>query len=325
MKTVIFLLIAVTLNAKILEVKQLFNFKSVTVKKELSQKSRTYYGKTAVDESKVKEVALRFDAFVTKLYADKSYTYIKKGEPLLRLYSKEVLSLTQELAVSKNLSKSAVKRAAYKLKLLELENLSKSSKTVYDFDFFSPYEGYIMQKNVVEGSFAKRGKTLFKIADFSTLWVIAEVYQKDLSLIKEGMSAKIVIDGYKTLKSKVDFIYPKIDPKSQSVAVRLVLKNDKNIFPGLFAKIEIVFDKKERLTLPKSAVLQKGDKSYVFIPEDDGSFIPKEISAQKIDSNYFEITKGLKEGDKVIDKALFMLDSDALTNALYQSGEDEDW
>ncbi len=325
MKTVILLLIAVTLNAKILEVKQLFNFKSVTVKKELLQKSRTYYGKTAVDESRVKEISLRFDAFVTKLYADKSYTYIKKNEPLFRLYSKEVLSLTQELSVSKNLSKAAVKRAVYKLRLLELENLSKTSKMLYDFDFFSPYEGVIIQKNVLEGSFAKSGKTLFQVADFSTLWVIAEVYQKDIPLIKKGMNAKVVIEGFGAFDAKVDFIYPKVDPKSQSVAVRLVIKNDKNIFPGLFAKIEIVFDKKERLVLPKSAVLQKGDKSYVFIPQSEGSFIPKEISAQKIDSNYFEITDGLKEGDKVIDKALFMLDSDALTNALYESDEDEDW
>ena len=91
MKTVILIFIAITLNAKILDVKQLFNFKSIAVKKEILQKSRTYYGKTAVDESKVKEIALRFDGFVTKVYADKSYTYIKKGDRLLKLYSKDII------------------------------------------------------------------------------------------------------------------------------------------------------------------------------------------------------------------------------------------
>ncbi len=325
MKTVIFLFIAISLNAKILEVKQLFNFKTVSVKKEVVQKSRAYYGKTAIDEQKIKEISLRFDAFVTKLYADKSYLYIKRGEPLFRLYSKEALSLIEEFKISKKISQTALKRARFKLRLLDLKNLNKLSKTVYDFDFISPYEGYIIEKNVFEGGFAKRGKILFKIADFSSLWVIAEVYQSDLNLLKEGMYANVFIDGFGKIDAKVDFIYPKADPKTKTIQVRLVIDNKKNIFPGLFAKIELIYDKKERLILPKSAILQKGDKSFVFIPQSDGLFIPKEISANQINSTLFEIKEGLNEGDKVVDKALFLLDSDALTNALYESEEDEDW
>lgn len=324
MKFLILIFLAFTLEAKILEVKQLFNFSTIEVKKEKFPQSHIYYGKTAVDESRVFDISLRFDAFVTKLTADKSYMKVKKGDLLFRLYSKEVISILEELKLSKNISKQARKNALLKLKLLNLQGLKDSKSFASDFSYFSPKSGYIISKDIHEGSFVKRGQKIMQIADFSTMWVLANIYQKDASVIKKGMHAEVKIDGFNSVSAKVDFIYPKINNKDQTIPVRIVIDNNTKLFPGLFAKIKITTNSQSQLILPKTAIIQKGDKSYVFIPQSDGSFNPKEIQAKQISSKYFAITQGLSEGDKVVQKALFLLDSDALTNGLYDE-EDDDW
>jgi len=326
MKLLVILFLTLSLNAEILQVKQLFNFKTVTVQKRLASVTRSYYGKTAVDESRMQDVTLRFDAFVTKLYADKRFMKVKKGDPLFRLYAKEVVSLTEELAIASKLSKNAVKNAQRKLRLLGLPQLAKSRKAVETFDFYAPADGYIVSKSVNSGSFAKKGAQLMQIADYSKLWVLADVYQGDIGLLHEGMKARISIEGYPTAEGIVTYIYPKVDAKTQTVPVRIVIDKNQRLFPGLFAKVKLLISQKEQLVLPKSAIVEKGGKQYVFLPEGDGTFSPREIKAKHIDSRYFTVKEGVSEGEKVVDKALFLLDSDALTNGLYESDEeDEDW
>lgn len=325
MKILLFILLAYTLHAEILQVKQLFNYKTVTVEKKEVSSARVYYGKTVVDESRVRDISLRFDAFVTKLFGDESYKYIKKGDPLFRLYSKEVVSLLEELALSRNISGNAAANARRKLKLLGLEELTGAEKSTGTFLYPSPSEGYIISKTVNEGSFAKRGKRLMQIVDFSSLWVIADIYQRDMGDIRPGQLAEIKVEGFPPVEGRVAFLYPKVDIASQTVPVKIVLSENKRLFPGLFAKVKLFSEKKTQLILPKTAVLQKGEKQYVFIPEGEGTFTPREITAKRFDSHTFSILSGLEEGERVVDKALFLLDSDALTNGLYETEEDDDW
>ncbi len=321
----ILILFTLSLDAKILEVKQLFNFSTISVKKEILAQTQTYYGRTGVDESKVHDIALRFDAYVTRLFANKRYMKIKKGDMLFKLYSKEVISALEEFRLSSHISKSAKRNALLKLKLLDLPNLDKRATMQESFVYTSPVTGYVIAKNIQEGSFAKRGKVLLQIADFSTIWVIANVYQKDIAFVHKGMKAKIKTQGFPPQEGVIDQVYPTVDAKNQTIPVRIVIKNNTNLFPGLFSKIKITKNSAPRLILPKTAIIQKGEKSYVFIPQSDGSFTPKEIHVTQINSQNFAIHSGLKEGDKVVDKALFLLDSDAMTNGLYDEEEDDDW
>lgn len=158
------------------------------------------------------------------------------------------------------------------------------------------------------------------------LWAIVKVYQKDLSYIKKDMKVKLFIEGVGVVNSKVDFIYPSIDTKTKTINVRVVIDNKAlKIYPGMFAKVKIYTNKKRMLVLPKSAVLTKADKHFVFIPSGN-QFEPKEVEAIRINTNQFEVLSGLKENDVVIDKVMFLLDSDAITNGLYNSSkEDEEW
>ncbi len=140
------------------------------------------------------------------------------------------------------------------------------------------------------------------------------------------MKTKAKIEGFTPVEGIVDFIYPSVNVKDQSISVRILIDNpDLKYFPNLFAKVQFEEDSTSMLQLPKTAVLKKVDKYYVFVPVGkEGQFEPKEITAKRVSAKSYEILSGLGEGEKVIDNTLFMLDSDAVTNALYES-EDEDW
>ena len=141
------------------------------------------------------------------------------------------------------------------------------------------------------------------------------------------MPAKIYIDGMKkTIRSKVDYIYPIVDPKNKTIQVRFIIDNKElKIYPNMFANVKIQTSKKEMLTLPKTAVLNKGKKYYVFKPVSNKEFEPIEVEATRISSSRYQIISGLQANEEVINNALFLLDSDAVTNALYEEGEDDDW
>jgi membrane fusion protein, copper/silver efflux system len=319
------------LNAEILEVSQLFNKKLVKVQKEEIGLVKSFYGTTALDETKVYDIVTRFDGYITKLEANEQFKTIKKGSPLFTIYSDEVSSIQQELQIAKRFNKSLVNSNIEKLKSLDIDSstirkMKNSKKAIKNIPFYSPVNSIVLQKNINKGSFAKKGKLLLQLASLDQLWFIASVYQKDLSFIKKDMKAKIYIDGVKNpILSKVDMIYPTIDLKTKTVDVRFIIPNkDLKLYANMFAKVSLKEVSKEMLTLPKTAVLAKGAKYYVFQKLSKTEFEPIEIKAKRIASNKYEILSGVDEGQEVINNALFLLDSDAVTNGLYSS-DDDDW
>ncbi|PLY07298.1 MAG: cation transporter [Arcobacter sp.] len=319
------------LNAQILEVSQLFNKKLIKVQKEQIGTLKSFYGRTALNETKIYDIVTRFDGYITNLYANEQYKTIKKGNPLFTIYSDEVNSIQQEIQIAKKFNNSLVNSNIEKLKSLDINSalikkIKSSNKTIKNISFYSPTNSIVLQKNINKGSFAKKGKLLLQLASLDELWFIASVYQKDLSFIKKDMKAKIYIDGIKeAIISKVDMIYPTVDLKTKAVDVRFVIPNkDLKLYANMFAKVDLKAIEKEMLTLPKTAVLSKGDKHFVFQYLSKTEFEPIEIKAKRISSNKYEVLEGLKEGQKVINNALFLLDSDAVTNGLYSS-DDDDW
>ncbi|MFY9069832.1 efflux RND transporter periplasmic adaptor subunit [Aliarcobacter butzleri] len=318
-------------NAEILDAKQLFNKKITKVKKEEILLSKSFYGITKIDESSTFDIVSRFDGYITNLNANKSYMTIKKGEPLYSIYSSEILSIQNELQISKELNQNI-----YQSTLLKLDNLDipkESQKKIKNGKLnnnglvvTSPTNGILLQKNINNKSSISKGTTLLQIASLDKIWFIASVYQEDLAFIKKDKQATIYIDGLNTsFNTKVDFIYPIFDDKSKTVDVRFILDNKElNLLPSMFGKVDIIDKQKQLLTLPKTAVLKKSDSFYVFKYVSNDEFKPVKIEAKRINSNKYEIISGLNENDEVIDNALFLLDSDALTNSLYES-DNEDW
>ena len=327
MRVFIYLILVIAfINAKPLEVSQLFNKKTVKVTKENIKLIKTFYGDVKIPDDSIKDINIRFDGYIGEVTTNKKYMYVNKGDKLFNIYSDEInLAMNEYLMSGNNLRRNYIKKfMSYGIDKKVLETLEKKRSVNEYINIYSQYKGFIVTKNINDGSFAKKGKNLLQIADFNKLWVIAKVYQKDISSIKKGMTANIKIDGVGIVNSKVDFIYPNINIKDKTVDVRLKIENqDLKIYPNMFAKISINTIQKSMLVLPKTAVLTKADKYFVFIPKGQ-YFEPKEITAVRINSKQFEVI-GLSEDDVVIDKAMFLLDSDAITNGLYDSSDDDDW
>ncbi|MCG3694491.1 efflux RND transporter periplasmic adaptor subunit [Aliarcobacter butzleri] len=328
---ILILLLGSFINAEILDAKQLFNKKITKVKKEEILLSKSFYGITKIDESSTFDIVSRFDGYITNLNANKSYMTIKKGEPLYSIYSSDILSIQNELQISKELNQNIYQSTLLKLDNLDIpkesqEKIKNGKLNNNGLVVTSPTNGILLQKNINNKSSVSKGTTLLQIASLDKIWFIASVYQEDLAFIKKDKQATIYIDGLNTsFNTKVDFIYPIFDDKNKTVDVRFILDNKElNLLPSMFGKVDIIDKEKQLLTLPKTAVLKKSDSFYVFKYVSNDEFKPVKIEAKRINSNKYEIISGLNENDEVIDNALFLLDSDALTNSLYES-DNEDW
>ena len=325
------LLFGTFLNAQIIEAKQLFNKKVVKVKKEEVNITKSYYGITKIDESSLVDIVSRFDGYITKLYANKTYMKIKKDAPLYSIYSQEIQSIQGELEIAKEFNKNIYNSSLQKLDNLaitkkEQEKIKNSKIDSNGILITSPVNGILIEKNINNSSSVKKAEMLLQIASLDKIWFIASIYQNELAYIKKDMIASINIDGInKSINTKIDFIYPIFDDKTKTVNVRFIVDNqDYELVPSMFGKVNIEVSKDVKLTLPKTAVLKKSDSYYVFKPLDDGNFEALKIDAKRITSNKYEILGGLNENDEVINNALFLLDSDAQTNALYES-DNEEW
>ena len=319
------------LQAQILDAKQLFNKTTTKVIKEEISINKSFYGITKIDESSLTDVVSRFDGYITKLNANKKYMTIKKGEPLYSIYSQEILSIQNELQVAKNFNQNIYQSTFSRLDNLDIpkseqQKIKDGKINSNGLVVTSPMNAILMEKNINQSSAVTKGTTLLQLASLDKIWFVASVYQSDLEFVKKDGEALINIDGInQKIKSKVDFVYPIFDDKTKTVDVRFVLENEDLILvPSMFGKVDINVKKDLMLTLPKTAVLKKADKFYVFKPLENGEFEPIKIEAKRISSNKYEILSGLNENDEVINNALFLLDSDAVTNALYESDK-EDW
>ncbi|MEZ4692458.1 MAG: efflux RND transporter periplasmic adaptor subunit [Aliarcobacter sp.] len=329
--TICTLLFTTFLNADTLDAKQLFNKKIVKVKKENLSVNKSFYGITKIDESSLVDIVSRFDGYITKLYANKSYMSIKKNEPLYSIYSEDIMSIQNELLVAKDFNKNIYNSTLLRLGNLDIskQNQQKIKEGKLDSKGLvvtSNVDGILVAKNINNKSFVQKGANLLQLADLQTIWFVASIYQDDLAFVRNNSNANITIDGIdKEIKTKVDFIYPIFDENSKTVDVRFILDNKElNLLPSMFGKVDIEVNKSSKLTLPKTAVLKKASDYFVFKQINAQEFEPIKIKANRISSNKYEILEGLQENDEVINNALFLLDSDAVTNALYET-DNEDW
>lgn len=325
------LLISGFLQAEILDAKQLFNKSTVKVVKEEVSFDKSFYGITKIDESSITDIVSRFDGYITKLNANKKYMSIKKDEPLYSIYSQDIQSIQNELQVAKNFNQNIYQTTSARLENLAISKAEQQKIKDGKVDsngivVTSPMNAIVLEKNINQSSAVNKGVMLLQLASVDKMWFIASVYQSDLEYIKKDRDAKISIDGInEKMLAKVDFIYPIFDEKTKTVDVRFVLDNkDLKLVPSMFGKVDINIKKDMMLTLPKTAVLKKANDYYVFKPLVNGEFKPVKIEAKRVSSNKYEILGGLEQNDEVINNALFLLDSDAVTNALYESDK-EDW
>ncbi len=323
-------LLAFHAQAKEATVEQLFSVQSVKVKKQsLSQKVKNY-GYVTIDQSRKYDIAPRFGGYVVKLFADKIYKRVKKGEVLAIAYSPQVLQAKDEYLntfryTSQRQNKGMLESARLKLELLgvskkEIDSIKSTQKSSPNTTIYSPIDGYVFIKNIDKGSAFNAKERIFQIVNLDEVWVEAKLFEEERARLSVTKNYILKFKGVaKTYKTNKKLLYPQLDPKVATLTLRLRVKNPAHeLFPGMYANVISLTNEGVKLTLPTTAVIRKNGKYYVFmVGEFEGEYEPLEVDVKVIDADHYEIISGLNEGDEVVNNALFMMDSDAQINGLY--------
>jgi Cu(I)/Ag(I) efflux system membrane fusion protein/cobalt-zinc-cadmium efflux system membrane fusion protein len=316
------------------EVQQNMNIKTAKVEvKQLSTKIVTN-GVLQTNETSEYIVTTRINGWVEKLYINYTGQTVTKGSKLMDLYSPELVSAQQELLTAlsyqnsvNSSSLSSIRESGYELvknamRKLELLEVSDSEiKTLIDtkevktyLTLYAQKSGTVLEKNIIEGQKVMSGMPLLKIANLSTLWLMADIYEYELSKVKIGSKAKIEFNFLpgKVYEGKVSFIYPTLDPKTRTVKIRIDLNNHGDLKPSMFANITIEGeDLGAGPVVPENAVIRSGMKDIVILALGDGKFKPQQVQLGGYSDGYYMVLSGLNEGNTIVTSAQFLIDSES--------------
>lgn len=291
--------------------------------------------KVAADETRVRKITTKTGGFVDRLFVDFMGKPVRKGQPLFALYSPELYSAQQDLALAVK-SKDAlggdgaalVQAAEKRLRLwdvpdAEIQRLERGGEPQRDLVFVSPVSGVVTAKNVVQGARLMPGDTPFEVTDLAEVWVMADAYAADLPKLKTGAKAAFTSPALpgRTFTGRVAFIDPVIDPQTRTAKVRLAFANPRGeLRPETYGEAVFMGSDQKGLRIPFSAVIDDGDRKVVFVDEGNGHFVPHQVELGAQDADWAEVKSGLKAGDRVADKAAFLLDSEARRRAALSGG-----
>jgi Cu(I)/Ag(I) efflux system membrane fusion protein len=309
-----------------------------TEKVEAKTISRAVRGVGTVqhDESLLTIVTVRSDGYIEQLFVNKTGQHVGKGEPLFRFYSPQVQLAQADLvvAVRAHGRDSGVggdlEGAMQKLRNLDvpevrIDEVRKTMTNPRTIDWVSPATGDVVEKNVIEGQRVAAGDELFRIADHSRMWVVAEVAEADIALIKVGTHATVTLRAFPTEPhdGMVTFIYPEMmKPETRTVSVRIELPNPGGeMRVGMYA--DVVFhpdaDGAKVTAVPDSAIIDSGTRQVVLVAKGDGRFEPRAVKLGRRGEGYAEITEGIKPGEEVVTSANFLIDAESNLKAALQS------
>jgi len=321
------------------EQQQLIGVKTVKVSLKTIQKVIRTVGRIEADERKQATINTKIEGWIEKLHVDYTGRYIKKGEPLVEIYSPELLATQQEFlalikwakqpgdkkkddTLSLMLSKDAevsLDAARQRLRLWDIsedqiKQIEQTGKPFRTLTLYSPVSGFVTQKMAVQGMKVLPGEKLFDIADLSVIWIIADIYEYEMPLVKVGQQAKITLSYFpgKELSSKIDYIYPTMSADTRTAKIRLTLPNPQGLLkPQMFTNVEIRISLGQKLVVPESAVIDTGTSQVVYVDKGEGAFEPREIELGLRADGSVEVLRGVKAGEKVAASANFLIDSEA--------------
>jgi len=295
-------------------------------------------GKIEYDEEKLYTVTTKISGWIEKLYVDYEGELIQKGEPLLEIYSPELVTTQEEYLLALNTYKMVSQSSIETIRegaesLLEstrkrllywdvppstIDRLEKTGEVKKTVLLRSPAKGMVVHKNAVEGMQIKEGMDLYDIADLSTVWVHASIYDNEVPWIKEGQKAEMELSYLPGNKftGTVDYVYPYLREKARDVHVRLQFANPNlDLKPGMYVNIQfqgrVIPD---ALVVPSQAVIRSGERNVVFVVRGGGKFEPREVNIGEeggLDNAFVRVISGLRNGEEIVTSAQFLLDSES--------------
>lgn len=292
-------------------------------------------GRVAVDETRIHHLNVKFSGFVETVHAGFIGRFVRRGDPLFSIYSPELLVAQQEfvLALSARglpgnddlIAASRRRLQLWDISAADIARLEKTRKAERVITIRAPATGVVVKKDVVPGMKIEAGAMPYEIVDLSSLWVLADVYETELAQVKVGMPATLTLKGApgKAYEGQVAFVDPFLDPKSRTAKLRLSFANpDGSLKPEMFGEVVLKTPQRQGLRIPADAVIDSGTQSVVFVAlggKDKGKFEPRQVQRGATDGDQVEILGGLKEGEQVVTRANFLIDSESRLKASLQA------
>jgi multidrug efflux pump subunit AcrA (membrane-fusion protein) len=299
----------------------------------LTAETRTN-GVVALDETRVAQVAPKIGGFVERLYVNATGQPVRRGQPLLEIYSPDLVAAQQELLLAgqlqRDIGRSAVPGvpgnttdlvAASKRRLQlwdisegQIDEILRTRKVRRTLTLFAPVSGVVIEKKVLPGQSIMAGEQLYTIADLSGVWVDVQLRETDAASVRTGTGADIELAGLpgRPLKGTVTYVYPTLDSVSRSVRARVVVANSGSLLkPGMYATVRLSTPSRSALTVPSSALLRTGERNVVFMDMGNGVLMPMDVEVGRTAGDYTEILAGLEPGQRVVTSAQFLLDSES--------------
>jgi len=312
---------------------------------ELRELRRTVQavGTIQANERLLYKVAPRFEGWIEKLHVNTTGQSVARGQPLMDVYSPDLVAAQEEYlialrgakdlrdsgpeaqAVMQRLAEGALRRLRnFEISEKELQALQQEGKSRRLLTYRSGANGVVLQKPGVQGMRFMPGEVLFEIADLSSVWMLADVFEQDLGLVHVGQEATLRIVAYpdKGFSGKVVFIYPTIDAETRTAKVRIELSNPGRLLkPAMFSNVELAsgHGRGKALAVPESAVLDSGARQIVLVRRGEGLFEPRSVKPGMRADGYIEVREGLQAGEQVVVRANFLIDAESNLKAALET------
>lgn len=310
---------------------QLIGVRIGTVSEAPMQRTLRAVGRVTYDETKLSDVTLKVQGWITKLLVNQTGQRVKAGQTLFQLYSPELLSAQQDFLLAHRASAGTApdpaaegarllaRSARQRLHLLglgdpQIDALARAGVPSESVAFASPASGFVIEKEVVEGAAVQAGMRLYRIAALGSVWVEADVYEADLPLLRIGQEARVTLDYLpgRSYPGKVSYVSPFLDPLTRTGQLRIELANPElELRPGMYASVQLASPPVLRVQVPASAVVYTGPRRLVFVELGEGRFRPQEVRVSAEANGMYEVLEGLRPGDRVATSGVFLIAAEA--------------
>ena len=292
-------------------------------------------GTVQADERRLYTVNTKFEGWIDKLYVNATGETVRRGQPLMEIYAPELVVAEREYLLAwrtlqdmagagpdirnsaRQLAEAALQRLSnWDISADQVKRLRRDGSVTRTLTLRAPADGTVMEKLAVEGMHFTAGDPLYRIADLSSVWLIAEVFEQDIGVLRRGQDAKISVNAYPGVEfaGKVDFIYPTVSQETRTGKVRIVVPNsDAWLKTGMYANVAISTSIGDRpvVAIPDSAVIDSGTRQAVLIDRGEGSFEPREVKLGAHADGFYEIRDGLTGNERVVVSANFLIDAES--------------
>lgn len=303
---------------------------AAAAKRMLTKEIRTT-GKIAVNEGARSLVTSRVEGRIDELYIATDGQYVEAGQAIASVYSPDLIAAQEEYLLALDgvqkmrgasrdivqASNSLLEAARRKLELLgvsdgEIEHLSHTRSTTTHSVIYSPFSGTVAEKYALPGMYLMRGDKLFSLTELSTVWMYADVYEKDIASVSVGQEVSVTVPSYpgETFSGRIVFISPTVDDATRTVKVRVAMNNaDGKLKPNMFVTAVIKASLGESLVIPASSLLDTGTRKVVYVAQSEDTFVKRDIVTGQEAEGFIQVLSGLQPGETVVTQATFLIDS----------------